>query len=144
MTKDAPDTNPEAAGLKGRRAPRTGPTPGGTALSEPMVNPPTGDPVPDGSVYQTLAAAHPRVLFDPAGMPVVLEEGGHVSEATLGEHYVISEFDAAETMIPAGCTTGISRTLWQKGHRVRRDAYAAYITKYGDPGVPTAPEQATA
>lgn len=136
--------NPEAAGLKGRRATKPTVTPGGTALSQSMVSPPKGDPVPDGSVYATLAAKHPRVLFDPSGMPIVLEQGGHVSEATIGEHYVISEFDAGETMIPAGCTTAITRTLWQKGHRVRRDAYAAYIAKYGKPDAPIEPEQATA
>lgn len=142
-TKDAAQQNPEVAGLKGKRPPRAGAQPGGTPLSAAMVHPPTGDPVPDGTVYQTLAAVHPRVLFDPAGMPLVVEEGGHVSEAILSDHYVISEFDAGETMIPPGCRTGITRTLWHKGNRVRKDAYAAYLSKYGNPN-DAAQEPATA
>lgn len=134
MSKDSTG-NPEAAGLKGRRPARNTntPRPGATALSEPMANPPTGDPAPDGTVYESLVMRHPRVLFDPSTMPVVLESSGFISEATRDQHYVISEFDAGESIVPTGCITPISRTLWRKGNHVRRDAYETYVEKYGNP-----------
>lgn len=135
--------NPEAAGLKGRRPARSNntPRPGSTALSEPMANPPTGDPAPNGTVYESMVMRHPRVLFDPATMPLVLESSGFISEATRNQHYVVSPFDAGESIVPQNCKTAISRTLWRKGNHVRRDAFEAYVEKYGDP---TAEEPASA
>lgn len=41
------------------------------------------------------------------------------------ENYVVAEFDAEESMVPPGCKTPVSRLLWQKGWKVRKDFYAA-------------------
>lgn len=122
------DSNPEAAGLRGKRpAKRTGPPapmPGTTALTQ---DPPlTAEPV---SVFETMNNRR-FVLFDPREKAPVIEVGGHVPEADLGDVYVRSEFDASETLIPSGCTTGVSRSLWQKGQHVRRDVYEDYINRY--------------
>lgn len=130
---DTPDEgrNPEAAGLKGlrtsgRAAP---PAAGGTPLSRDMAGP---QPVtPAAPFHGALAARHPGVLLDPAAMPVVREGSGYISEARLGRHYVIAEFDATETIYPPGCTTPISRVLWHKGNQVRRDAYELFLEKSG-------------
>ena len=121
MSTDS-DTNPEAAGLRGKRAPkRTGPPapmPGTTALTQ---NPPlTTEPV---SVFETMNDRR-FVLFDPREQAPVIEIGGLVPEAELGDVYVRSEFDASETLIPSGCTTGVSRMLWQKGQHVSRADYS--------------------
>lgn len=40
--------------------------------------------------------------------------------------YVIAEQDAIESVVPRGCTTEVSRVLWHKGDRVRRDVHEAY------------------
>lgn len=122
------DTNPEAAGLRGKRAPkRTGPpapVPGTTVLTQ---DPPlTAEPV---TVFETMNDRK-FVLFDPRERAAVIEVGGHVPEAELDSVYVRSEFDASETVIPTGCTTGVSRVLWQKGQHVRRDIYEDYVKRY--------------
>ena len=125
--------NPEAAGLKGKRAPARppAPAPGQTPLSRDMTDP---QPAPEGVPFHgTLAARHPRMLLDPAAMPVVREGSGYVSEARLGRHYVTAEFDATETIYPPRCTTPISRVLWHKGNQVRRDAYELYLETHGRP-----------
>lgn len=130
------DRNPEADGLKGRRTnTRTPPPqPGQTPLSRDMSGP---QPVPDGTPFHgALAARHPAVLLDPATMPVVREGSGYVSEAALGKHYVVAEFDATESFAPPGCTTKVSRVLWHKGNQVRRDAYALYQERFGRPDAP--------
>lgn len=127
------DTNPEAAGLRGKRpSKRTGPpapVPGTTALTrEPLL---TAEPV---SVFETMNDRM-FVLFDPREKAPVVEVGGHVPEAELGDVYVRSEFDANETVTPTGCTTGVSRVLWQKGQHVRRDIYEDFIQRYhSEPG----------
>lgn len=138
------ERNSEADGLKGRRAStRTPPPPPGqTPLSRDMSGPQS---VPDGTPFHgTLAAQHPAVLLDPATMPVVREGSGYVSEAALGKHYVVAEFDATETIYPPGCTTPISRVLWHKGNQVRRDAYALFLERYGRSDLPQEPGPAVA
>lgn len=122
------ESNPEAAGLRGKRSTKRteppAPVPGTTALTQ---DPPrTAKPV---SVFETMNDRK-FVLFDPREKAPVIEVGGHVPEADLGEVYVRSEFDASETLIPTGCTTGVSRVLWQKGQHVRRDVYEDYINRY--------------
>jgi hypothetical protein len=139
---DDETTNPEAAGLKGKRAStRTPPPgPGRTPLSQDMAGP---QPVPEGTPFHgTLAARHPAVLLDPAAMPVVREGVGFVSEAPLSKHYVTAGFSATESILPPGCTTPISRVLWHKGNQVRRDAYELYLEKYGHPDVTETAEPA--
>lgn len=125
MSNDV-DTNPEAASLRGKRpakrATPPAPAPGGTPLSR------VTDPEPS-SVYEYMTA-RTFTLFDPREKAPIIEIGGHVPEADLEDMYARSEFDAYETLLPAGCTTGVSRMLWQRGQHVRRDVYERYIEKY--------------
>lgn len=126
MSNDV-DTNPEAAALRGKRTKRTqAPQPGTTALSREA----TTDPDAPTTVYAAMSR-QTFVLFDPAEMPPVVEIGGHVPDAVLADKYVRSEFDASETMVPPGCVTGVSRSLWQRGQHVRRDIYEDYVKRYG-------------
>lgn len=126
MSTDA-DTNPEAAGLRGKRATkRTGPQPpvsGSTALSQNI------ETLEPASIFERMNERR-FVLFDPREGVAVVEVGGYVPEAELGSKYVQSEFDASEALIPAGCTTGVSRVLWQQGQHVRRDIYEEYVRRY--------------
>jgi len=134
MAPRSESDNPETTGLKGRRASGRPPAPaaGTTPLSRDMDG---VQPTPaDRPFHGALAARHPGVLLDPAAMPVVREGSGYVSEARLGRHYVVAEFDATETFTPPGCVTPITRVLWHAGNQVRKDAYALYVERYGRPG----------
>lgn len=66
-------------------------------------------------------------LFDPAEMPVVIEIGGMVPPADFDTYYVVAEHSAAQQIVPDGCKTPISRTLWLAGQHVRRDVYALWL-----------------
>jgi hypothetical protein len=80
--------------------------------------------------HQDMPAAYTRrnpLLFDPAEMPTVLEMGGPPQFGDHSEFYVIADQAATESVIPDGCTTAVSRTLWTAGQHVRRDIYATYL-----------------
>lgn len=124
MSNDT-DTNPEAAALRGKRPAKRATPPiaaGTTALSRDTTVEPT-------TVYDAMSARS-FTLFDPREKAPIIEIGGHVPEADLKETYVRSEFDAYETLVPAGCVTGVSRMLWQQGQHVRRDIYERYVQMY--------------
>lgn len=70
-------------------------------------------------------------LFDPAEMPVVIESGGHVPPADFEKYYVIAEHAAAQQIVPEGCKTSVSRTLWLPGQHVRRDVYLTWLRENG-------------
>lgn len=127
MSNDS-DINPEAAALRGKRTRRptqAEPQPGGTTLSAHLLVPAT----PPATVAEAMGRRS-FLLFDPAELPPVVEIGGHVPSAELDDRYIVSEFDASETIVPAGCTTGVSRLLWQRGQHVRRDIYAQYVNTH--------------
>lgn len=128
MSTNADTANPETSALKGRRSTTRTPQPAtatapDTALSADMIAP---APAPAAPLMAAIEAANPLLLLDPANMPVVRQATGYVSEATLGEHYVLAEQDASEQITPPGCTTPIVRVLWHKGNHVRKDAYALW------------------
>jgi hypothetical protein len=62
-------------------------------------------------------------LFDPAEMPIVVETGGTVPPADFDTYYVVAEHAASQSIVPEGCVTPVSRTLWLAGQHVRRDVY---------------------
>lgn len=70
-------------------------------------------------------------LFDPAEMPVVVEIGGTVPPADFEAYYVVAEHDASQQIVPDGCKTPVSRTLWLSGQHVRRDVYALWCKENG-------------
>jgi len=58
-------------------------------------------------------------------------------------NYAIAECDADEAMTPPGCYTPVSRLLWRRGYRVRRDLYEAVLAAHAA-GVVTGTETAAA
>lgn len=128
------ENNPEASALRTKRASakRAVPPPppmATTIASETLAATPT--PV---SVFERMNTRR-FILFDPREKAPVIELGGHVPHAEMDD-YVLSEFDAGETIVPAGCVTGVSRSLWQKGQHVRRDIYEEYVRRYLTPEQP--------
>lgn len=70
-------------------------------------------------------------LFDPAEMPIVVETGGTVPPADFDTYYVVAEHAASQTIVPEGCVTSVSRTLWLAGQHVRRDVYLRWCKDNG-------------
>jgi hypothetical protein len=81
-------------------------------------------------------------LFDPAEMAVVVEIGGVVPPADFAAYYVVAEHDASESIVPDGCKTPVSRTLWRAGQHVRKDVYYGWLRDHGLPCGEQTEEQA--
>lgn len=66
------------------------------------------------------------------GKPLVVEVGsaGFAGVVPHDPDYVVADCDAQESMVPPGCYTPVSRTLWVRGQRVRRDLYEAVMAAH--------------
>jgi hypothetical protein len=73
----------------------------------------TGARIPTGDLYGT------------GSQPLVQPMSTIYGTMPHADNYVIAEFDAEESMVPPGCRTSVSRLLWQRGWRVRKDFYEA-------------------
>lgn len=122
----------DAAALKGRR--RAVGTKKRSVLAA-ATPPPADEPLPPlPESHPTMAAALSRramTLGHPAdkNQPAVAELGGFVPSSTMRD-YVVAQFDASEQLVPSGCRTPITRSLWAKGQHVRRDVYQTYLDQH--------------
>lgn len=128
MSTPTEDTSQGLGILKGRRKGTATRKP--SALSTPPEGPAVLPPLPES--HTTMVEAVQRrtpLLLDPRQRDQlhVVEIGGHVPAARLDTDYVVSPFTASEQLLPTGCKTPISRTLWVKGQHVRRDVFATYL-----------------
>lgn len=66
------------------------------------------------------------------GEPLVLETmpGAVGGIAPENPRYVIAACDAEEHVVPPGCYTPVSRLLWRRGYRVRRDLYERVMAEH--------------
>lgn len=142
-------TKPESATeLAARRRATRNPTP--TPMAAGALPAPVAATVPDRVVAsRTLVAAHVGAggpaaptggVF--AGRPAILEPMP-ATAAVLPQDadYVTAACDAEESMVPPGCYTPVTRLLWHKGYRVRRDLYDAVLAEHARNtavGAPTA------
>lgn len=141
-TPDTPAPDDDTAGTAALAARRRGkkaqtgppaPVPGGTPAA-------VAGAVPHQVVAsRTLVSAHLGAEGPPnatggvflSGRPLILEPQPTSAVALPDDaDYVIAECDAEESMVPSGCITPISRTLWFKGYRIRRDLYEAVLAAH--------------
>lgn len=126
LTTSAEQDAHDAATLKGRRRANTKAK---RSVLAPVPTEDTPPPLPDA--HPNMASALSRrapTLMHPMDkrQPPVAESGGYLPSSQLRE-YVVAEFDAAEQIVPAGCRTAVTRSLWSQGQHVRRDVYQTYL-----------------
>ncbi|MBA2695557.1 MAG: hypothetical protein H0U62_06855 [Actinobacteria bacterium] len=131
-------TKPESATeLAARRRATRNPTP--TPMAAGASPAPVAATVPNRVVAsRTLVAAHVGAggpaaptggVF--AGRPAILEPMPATAAALPQDaDYVTAACDAEESMVPPGCYTPVTRLLWHKGYRVRRDLYDAVLAEH--------------
>ena len=130
---------PESATeLAARRRATRNPTPV-TTMPAGAPPAPVATGVPDRVVAsRALVAAHlgaggPAALAGGvfAGRPAILEPMP-ATAAVLPQDadYVTAACDAEEAMVPPGCYTPVTRLLWHKGYRIRRDLYDAVLAEH--------------
>ena len=131
-------TKPESATeLAARRRATRNPTP--TPMAAGASPAPVAATVPDRVVAsRALVAAHlgaggPAAptggVF--AGRPAILEPMPATAAALPQDaDYVTAACDAEESMVPPGCYTPVTRLLWQRGYRIRRDLYDAVLAEH--------------
>jgi hypothetical protein len=108
--------------LKARRQQKTKPvvTAGNTVLSAPP------EPREPTSIGDAIANSRSKILFAPGEHPPIVQSGGFVPRAQLGDLYVEADCDVTETVVPYNAKTPISRMLWTKGSLIRKDIYAQW------------------
>ena len=69
-----------------------------------------------------------------AGRPLVLETSPNAVGGVIPDDpiYVVADCDAQIQTIPPNCVTPVSRTLWHRGMRVRRDLYEAVMAEHAE------------
>jgi len=142
-------TKPESATeLAARRRATRNPTP--TPMAAGALPAPVAATVPNRVVAsRALVAAHVGAggpaaptggVF--AGRPAILEPMPATAAALPQDaDYVTAACDAEESMVPPGCYTPVTRLLWQRGYRIRRDLYDAVLAEHARntaAGAPTA------
>jgi hypothetical protein len=116
-------------------------TPPAGVLDKPVD--PSGPPPPPGrpvlvasalvaefaaQTYNGLTAAWMPGL-QPGYQPLVQPTSNAYGVMPHAQHYVTAEFDADESMVPPGARQPVSRLLWLRGWRVRKDLYDAVCAR---------------
>jgi hypothetical protein len=82
-------------------------------------------------VYTGLTAARIPAgdLYGAGRQPLVQPMSNSYGVIPHADNYVTAEFDAHESMVPQGARQPVSRLLWLKGWRVRKDFYEAVCAR---------------
>jgi hypothetical protein len=148
MSEEKTSTQAAAAAVAARRrAKKTGslppPLPETPSLPEPVAEPdpaqaeiqtgPTGAVVVASGLIAEFAAQTHNGLTSarlpsgamgvPARLPLVQPTSTMYGRTPHADNYAVAEFDAHESMVPAMAKQPVSRLLWRKGWRVRKDFY---------------------
>lgn len=138
MSEEKTSTEVAAAAVAARRrAKKTGalppPLPETPNLPEPIAETPVqgrsnGPVAVASSLIAEFTAQEPTGLttayMGGGGQPLVQPTSNMYGITPRADNYVLAEFDASESMVPVGAKQPVSRLLWRKGWRVRKDFYA--------------------